>query len=147
MELGVSIGGEGYLPSILGDFHATWMANNRTSTSEDRPVLLPRATTSCSRSAPRRLVLGRLSGCRHLHPLPEPHRQVIQDVTDPIMPVINALTTPIPACRPHGRDCSVIDLASDMSALFGGVSRVDFIIAMVRLLEVIDGLPPAPRGC
>ena len=35
----------------------------------------------------------------------------------------------------------MVNLASDMSALFGGVSRVDFIIAVVRLLEVIDGLP------
>jgi hypothetical protein len=29
MELGVSLGGEGYLPSIVGDFHMTWMANNK----------------------------------------------------------------------------------------------------------------------
>ena len=93
------------LPSILGDFHMTWMANNKNQYVQRSTSSSRRATTSCSRSALEHLVLRRLSGCRHLlHPLPEPHRagDPGRHRPDHAGTLINALTTPIPACPTSG---------------------------------------------
>jgi VCBS repeat-containing protein len=144
MELGVSLGGEGYLPSILGDFHMTWMADNKNQYVQKIDQFFASGYDKLFKVGAPSIWFSDVyldAGTfftRFLNPIV----RVIQDVTDPIMPVIDALTTPIPGLSDlMGRDYSVVDLASDMSALFGGVSRVDFIIAMVRLLEVIDNLP------
>ncbi|GEC95377.1 hypothetical protein ZRA01_14500 [Zoogloea ramigera] len=144
MELGVSLGGEGYLPSIVGDFHMTWMANNKNQYVQKIDQFFASGYDKLFKVGAPSIWFSDVyldAGTfftRFLNPI----AKVIQDVTDPIMPVINALTTPIPGISSlMGRDYSVVDLASDMSALFGGISRVDFIIAMVRLLDVIDGLP------
>ena len=144
MELGVSLGGEGYLPSILGDFHMTWMANNKNQYVQKIDQFFASGYDKLFKVGAPSIWFSDVyldAGTfftRFLNPI----AKVIQDVTDPIMPVIDALTTPIPGLSDlMGRNYSVVDLASDMSALFGGISRVDFIIAMVRLLDVIDGLP------
>ena len=144
MELGVSLGGEGYLPSILGDFHMTWMANNENQYVQQIDQFFASGYDKLFKVGNPSIWFSDVyldAGTfftRFLNPIVS----VIQDVTDPIMPVIDALTTPIPGLSElMGRDYSVLELASDMSALFGGVAEVDFAIAMVRLLDVIDGLP------
>ncbi|MDD3325951.1 MAG: DUF4347 domain-containing protein [Zoogloea sp.] len=144
MELGVSLGGEGYLPSIVGDFHMTWMANSKNQYVQQIDQFFASGYDKLFKVGAPSIWFSDvyLDGGTFFTRFLNPIAKVIQDVTDPIMPVIDALTTPIPGISSlMGRDYSIVDLASDMSALFGGVSKVDFIIAMVRLLDVIDGLP------
>lgn len=149
MNLGVSLGGEGYLPSIMGDFHMTWEASNKNKYVQQIEQFFTTGYDKLFKPGNPSIWFSDVYidvgsfFTRFLNPVVE----VIQDVTDPIMPVIDALTTPIPGLSDlMGRDYSAVTLASDMSALFGGVSKVDFIIAMINLLDVIDDLPTDTDG-
>ena len=147
MSLGVSLGGEGYLPKIIGDFHLTWADSNEDQYVKQIKQFLTTGYDRLFHAGEPNVWMTDIfidAGSfftQFLNPIVE----VVQDVTDPIMPVIDALTTPIPGLSDlMGKDYSVVTLASDMSALFGGNAKVDFIIAMVNLLAVIDDLPTDP---
>ena len=142
-KLGISLGGSGYLPAILGDFHLYWKDNNQPWYKNVVNDLLTGGYSKLFKENPSiwfsdiELDMGTFF-TNFLQPIVKP----IQDITDPIMPVIDAITTPIPGLSDiMGRDFSAIDLAVFMSKLFGGDARVDFVVAMVRLLEIIDQLP------
>ncbi|HAT51547.1 MAG TPA: hypothetical protein DCS88_14630, partial [Alphaproteobacteria bacterium] len=149
MELGISLGGEGYLPKVVGDFHMTWQNSNKNQYVQQIEQFFTSGYDKLFHvGAPNiwmtdvYLDVGTFF-TKFLNPVVG----FIQDVTDPIMPVIDALTTPIPGLSDlMGRDYSTVDLASDMSSLFGGVSQVDFLVAMVNMLDVIDGLPTGTEG-
>ncbi|MBF0348338.1 MAG: DUF4347 domain-containing protein, partial [Magnetococcales bacterium] len=148
-ELGISLGGEGYLPKIMGDFHMTWQASNKNQNVEKIEKFFSSGYDKLFHvGAPNiwmtdiYLDVGTFF-TKFLNPIVG----MIQDVTDPIMPVIDALTTPIPGLSDlMGRNYSAVDLASDMSSLFGGISQVDFLIAIVNMLDVIDNLPTDTDG-
>jgi len=149
MGLGISAGGDGYLPKIVGDFHLTWQDSNENEYVKQIKQYFTSGYDSLFHAGEPNIWMTDVYidvgtfFTKFLNPIVS----VIQDVTDPIMPVIDALTTPIPGLSDlMGRDYSVVDLASDMSALFGGISKLDFIIAMVNLLDTIDHLPTNTNG-
>ncbi|MDO8787802.1 MAG: DUF4347 domain-containing protein, partial [Sulfuritalea sp.] len=153
MSLGVSLSAlgveEGYLPKVIGDFHLTWQDSNENEYVKQINQYFTSGYDKLFHAGEPNIWMSDIYidvgsfFTKFLNPIVS----VIQDVTDPIMPVIDALTTPIPGLSDlMGREYSVVDLASDMSALFGGVSKLDFIIAMVNLLDVIDNLPTNTAG-
>ncbi len=149
MGLGVSAGGEGYLPKIIGDFHLTWQDSNKNKYVKQIEQYFTSGYDKLFHAGTPNIWMTDvyLDVGTFFTKFLNPIVSVIQDVTDPIMPVIDALTTPVPGLSDlMGRDYSVIDLASEMSAMFGGVSKVDFIIAVVNLLDVIDSLPTNTAG-
>ncbi|MBF0400046.1 MAG: DUF4347 domain-containing protein [Magnetococcales bacterium] len=149
MELGISLGGEGYLPKIMGDFHMTWQESNKNQYVQKIEQFFSTGYDTLFHAGAPNIWMTDIyldAGTFFTNFL-NPIVSLIQDVTDPIMPVIDALTTPIPGLSDiMGRDYSVVDLASDMSAMFGGISQIDFIVAMVNLLDVIDNLPTNTAG-
>lgn len=59
-------------------------------------------------------------------------------VIGPLIPVIKALTTPIPGLSQlMGKDYTAVDLAVDMAKLFGGQTKIEFIVAVVKMVRTI----------
>jgi VCBS repeat-containing protein len=60
------------------------------------------------------------------------------EVIGPLIPVIKALTTPIPGLSQlMGKDYTAVDLAVDMAKLFGGETKVEFIVAVVKMVRTL----------
>ncbi|MBF0095974.1 MAG: DUF4347 domain-containing protein, partial [Magnetococcales bacterium] len=154
VQLGLSLDMDGhakdsYLPTVIGDFHLTWQDSNKSKITKQIDQFLGSGYSKLFHTGEMNIWMSDiyLDVGTFFSQFLLPVVKVIQNVTDPIMPVIDALTTPIPGLSDlMGRDYSAVDLASDMSALFGGISKVDFIIAMINLLEVIGHLPTDTDG-
>ncbi|WP_130469897.1 VCBS domain-containing protein [Candidatus Magnetaquicoccus inordinatus] len=154
VQLGLSLDMSGhakdsYLPTIMGDFHLTWQDSNKNKYVKQINQFLGSGYDKLFHVGEPNIWMSDiyLDVGTFFSQFLKPIVKVIQYVTDPIMPVIDALTAPIPGISQlMGRDYSVVDLASDMSALFGGISKLDFIIAMVNVLEVIGHLPTDTDG-
>jgi len=145
VRLGIDSFGEGYLPAIEGDFHLTWadsddnqneyvqMAKNFLSTDYGELFSSQPGVWMTDVALDLESFFSNFMA---------PIVDIVQDVTDPIMPVIDAITTPIPGLSDlMGRDYSAIDLAVDMSKRFGGSVQVQFIASIIHLLQTIDDLP------
>ena len=144
MALGISIGGDGYLPKVVGDFHLTWQDSNKNKYVKQISQYFSTGYDKLFHAGEPNIWMTDvyLDVGTFFTKFLMPIVKVVQDVTSPIKPVLDALTTPIPGLSDlMGRDYSTIDLATDMSSMFGGVSEVDFIIAMVNMLEALDNLP------
>ncbi|MBF0461091.1 MAG: DUF4347 domain-containing protein, partial [Magnetococcales bacterium] len=149
MRLGISLGGAGYLPEIMGDFHMTWQDSNQNKYVQKIEQYFSSGYDTLFHAGTPSIWMTDvyLDVGTFFSQFLKPIVSLIQDITNPIMPVITALTTPIPGLSDlMGRDYSAVDLASDMSSLFGGISEVDFIVAMVNMLDVIDHLPTNTAG-
>lgn len=60
------------------------------------------------------------------------------EVIGPLIPVIKALTTPIPGLSQlMGKDYTAVDLAVDMAKLFGGETKIEFIVAVVKMVRTL----------
>ncbi|MBF0184830.1 MAG: DUF4347 domain-containing protein [Magnetococcales bacterium] len=149
VQLGLSLDLSGnaqdsYLPTIIGDFHMTWAQDDENKYMQQIHQFLSSGYDKLFHTGQVNIWMSDiyLDVGTFFTQFLKPIVQVIQYVTDPIMPVIDALTAPIPGISDlMGRDYSIVDLASDMSAMFGGISKLDFIIAMINVLEVIGHLP------
>ncbi|MBF0415872.1 MAG: DUF4347 domain-containing protein, partial [Magnetococcales bacterium] len=149
MELGLSIGGDGYLPKIMGDFHMTYQKSNKNENIQKIEKFFSSGYDNLFHVGTPNLWMTDvyLDVGTFFTKFLNPIVGLIQNVTEPIQPVIDALTTPIPGLSDlMGRDYSVVDLASDMSAMFGGISQIDFIVAMVNMVDVINHLPTDTAG-
>ncbi|MEI6732756.1 MAG: DUF4347 domain-containing protein [Comamonadaceae bacterium] len=148
MALGISINGDGYLPKIVGDFHLTWQDSNKNKYVKQINQYFSSGYDKLFHAGEPNIWMTDvyLDVGTFFTKFLMPIVKVVQDVTSPIKPVLDALTTPIPGLSDlMGRDYSTIDLATDMSSMFGGISEVDFIIAMVNMLEVLDNLPSGTK--
>ncbi|MFZ4550972.1 MAG: VCBS domain-containing protein [Aquabacterium sp.] len=154
-ELGIGLDGSGYLPSIHGGFHLYWGWETSSKEGEDPPdqfemfdpqydKLFPTEAGENSSVAKPSIWLTDISldlgtwASNFMVPV----AKKIQQVIAPVQPVIDALTATIPGLdKIMGRPYSLLDLASDLSKTFGGDARVEFVIAVVRLVETISKIP------
>ncbi|QPF74848.1 DUF4347 domain-containing protein [Roseateles sp. DAIF2] len=145
MKLGTSLGGEGYLPNILGDFHLTWEASNKSAIAKKLDEFLGSGYDKLFHESLSVWMTDlRLDAGSFFSQFLAPIVDAVNKATGPIMPVIDALTTPIPGLSDlMGRDYSALDLAQDMSKIFGGNAKVDFVIAMAQMLKTLNSLPTA----
>lgn len=145
MKLGTSLGGEGYLPNILGDFHLTWEANNKSAIGKKLDEFLTSGYDKLFHESMSVWMTDlRLDAGSFFSQFLTPIVDAVNKATGPIMPVIDALTTPIPGLSDlMGRDYSALDLAEDMSKIFGGNAKLDFVIAMTHMIKTLHDLPTA----
>ena len=70
--------------------------------------------------------------------------QQIKQITEPIQPVIDVLTSPIPVVSQlSGRDISLLDLAK----VFGdGDPRIEFITSVVEIAQLVNSIPASANG-
>lgn len=145
MRLGIDSSGDGYLPAIEGDFHLTW-ADSDSSQNEYVQMAKNFLSTDYSELFADQpsvwLTDVELDLATFFSNFMAPIVEIVQDVTDPIMPVIDAITTPIPGISDlMGREYSAVDLAVDMSKVFGGAAKVQFIASLIHMIDTINDLP------
>ncbi|MEL4178019.1 VCBS domain-containing protein [Roseateles sp. PN1] len=148
MKLGTSLGGKGYLPEVKGDLHVTWQDSSKSAVAKKIDAFFGEGYEKLVHYQPSVWMTDMyLDAGTFFSQFLKPIVGVVNDVTGPIMPVIDALTTPIPGLSEFmGRDYSALDLASDMAKISGGNAKVDFVIAMANMIKVLQNLPTDSAG-
>nr|WP_295129980.1 VCBS domain-containing protein [uncultured Roseateles sp.] len=143
MKLGSSLGGTGYLPEVKGDLHLTWQDSSKSAVAKKIDGFFAEGYDKLIHYQPSVWMTDMyLDAGTFFSQFLKPVVGVVNQVTGPIMPVIDALTTPIPGLSEFmGRDYSALDLASDMAKISGGNAKVDFVIAMANMIKVLQNLP------
>ena len=126
LSLAASVGGSAVIPRVLTDFNLGW------SFVAGQPISAPEIGFTNARMDLGSFVTDFL----------KPILGKVNDVLDPLDPVLDALQTRLPVLSDFlGRDYTVLDLASD----FGKVDR-RFVDAILQVRQIVGDIAALPDG-
>ncbi|WP_283401441.1 VCBS domain-containing protein [Marinobacterium sediminicola] len=124
------------LPRIIGDFHMTWALNSASVPVGYGDMFSTQPQVWITDLA---LDVGSL-----LSDFLGPIVKEIQQVTQPLQPIIDGLQEPIPGLSElAGKNYSLLDLATDLGS---GNKNVEFIVNFIYMLDLFNSIPTDADG-
>jgi Ca2+-binding RTX toxin-like protein/outer membrane protein OmpA-like peptidoglycan-associated protein len=149
VELGMTLGltgDKGSFPEIQADFFLDWAIDGDPNAAGIQPVSLfnPPTDFSFSRSIQDGLKIVEFRNVgldlgTYISNVVKPILEEIQDITEPVQPIIDIVTTPLPILSDLGLDITLLDIAKMTGVVNPAlITAIETIADVVTLINSID---------